>query len=119
MNVDNHGILYREGGPREMMIETLKSTDEGVAFIIEYGGKTIYFAGDLHWWSWMGESEADAERREAEYKLEMEKIRGRHFDTAFVVLDPRQEETLLVGHEYIHDDSRCRCCISDAFLEGL
>lgn len=92
MNVDNHGILYREGGPREMMIETLKSTDEGVAFIIEYAGKTIYFAGDLHWWSWMGESEADAERREAEYKLEMEKIRGRHFDTAFVVLDPRQEE---------------------------
>lgn len=30
--------------------------------------------------------------REAEYKLEMEKIRGRHFDAAFVVLDPRQEE---------------------------
>lgn len=92
MNVDNHGIFHHEGGPREMMIETLKSTDEGVAFIIQYAGKSLYFAGDLHWWSWIGDNEADEKRRENEYKHEMAKIKDRHFDAAFVVLDPRQEE---------------------------
>lgn len=92
LNVDNRGILKESSNPRDMKIETLKSTDEGVAFIIEYAGKTLYFAGDLHWWSWMGDNEEDEKRREQEYKHEMDKIRGRHFDAAFVVLDPRQEE---------------------------
>ena len=92
LNVDNRGVSKKEGGSRDIKIETLKSTDEGVAFLIKYAGKSIYFAGDLHWWSWMGESEADRERREREYKHEMGKIKGRHFDAAFVVLDPRQEE---------------------------
>lgn len=92
LNVDNRGVSKKDPGFHDIKIETLKSTDEGVAFIIEYAGKTIYFAGDLHWWSWPGESEEDRERREKEYKHEMSKIKGRHFDAAFVVLDPRQEE---------------------------
>ncbi|NCC00949.1 MAG: MBL fold metallo-hydrolase [Clostridia bacterium] len=92
LNVDNRGISKTSGGLRDMMIETLKSTDEGVAFIIEYAGKSIYFAGDLHWWSWIGDEDSEEKRREAEYKKEMAKIKNRHFDMAFVVLDPRQEE---------------------------
>ena len=31
-------------------IRTLRSTDEGVAFVVHYAGKTIYHAGDLNWW---------------------------------------------------------------------
>lgn len=92
LNVDNRGISKNSSNNRDMMIETLKSTDEGVAFIIEYAGKRIYFAGDLHWWSWMGDDSEDEKRREQEYKLEISKIKGCHFDAAFVVLDPRQEE---------------------------
>ena len=33
------------------VISTLKSTDEGVAFLVKTEGKTIYHAGDLHWWA--------------------------------------------------------------------
>ncbi len=33
-------------------IRTLRSTDEGVAFVVHYAGKTIYHAGDLNWWHW-------------------------------------------------------------------
>ena len=33
-------------------IETLKSTDEGVAYIVHSDGITIYHAGDLNWWHW-------------------------------------------------------------------
>ena len=51
----------------------------------------------------MGESEANKERREREYKHEMNKIKGRHFDAAFVVLDPRQEEHYWWGmDEFMH-----------------
>ena len=36
-------------------VRTLPSTDEGVAFWIEYQGIVIYHAGDLNWWHWEGE----------------------------------------------------------------
>ena len=31
-------------------VETLSSTDEGVAFLVTADGQTVYHAGDLHWW---------------------------------------------------------------------
>ena len=37
-----------------LTIHTYKSTDEGVAFLIEAEGKTIYHAGDLNNWIWEG-----------------------------------------------------------------
>lgn len=92
VNVDNRGVSTKPFGYHCLQIETLKSTDEGVAFIVEYLGKSIYFAGDLHWWTWIGSPEADEKFYEDAYKQEMEKIKGRHFDAAFAVLDPRQEE---------------------------
>ena len=33
-------------------ITCLKSTDEGVAFLVKCGEKTVYHAGDLNWWHW-------------------------------------------------------------------
>lgn len=41
-----------------MNIHTFKSTDEGVAFLVEYKGRMIYHAGDLNDWYWEGEDEA-------------------------------------------------------------
>ena len=35
-------------------VETLPSTDEGVAFLVTSGSQTVYHAGDLHWWHWGG-----------------------------------------------------------------
>ena len=64
------------------VISTLKSTDEGVAFLVKTEGKTIYHAGDLHWWDWPGEPEEDNKMMEQLYKAEMEyfiKNVGAHF----------------------------------------
>ena len=36
-------------------IASLKSTDEGVAFVVWAEGHSIYHAGDLNWWHWEGE----------------------------------------------------------------
>ena len=40
----------------DLQIQTLKSTDIGVAFIVNVEGVSIYHAGDLNWWHWEGEN---------------------------------------------------------------
>ena len=51
-----------------MKVETLKSTDEGVAFLVEAEGKTFYHAGDLNDWRWEGEDKAWNEKMEKDFK---------------------------------------------------
>ena len=81
-------------------VSTLTSTDEGVAFLVRIEGKTIYHAGDLHWWDWPGDPEEDNLRREREYKAEIEYLKNENIDYAFVVLDPRQEQSGSLGMDY-------------------
>ncbi|NCC63879.1 MAG: MBL fold metallo-hydrolase [Spirochaetia bacterium] len=84
----------RQIGPNEeasidsLLIRTLRSTDEGVAFVIEVEGKVIYFAGDLNHWHWEGESDQYNEQMAADYHLQLEYL-PQHLDLAFVPVDPR------------------------------
>ncbi len=99
----NHEILFvkagetyelygkKEDSGESLTVETLRSTDKGVAFLVTGEDFSLYHAGDLNLWKWEGESKAYNNNMEANYRREMEKIRGRHFDAAFVPLDPRQE----------------------------
>ena len=85
-------------GCREKIhIETLKSTDEGVAFIVELEGKQIYHAGDLNWWTWNGETKTEYENMTKAFFKEMDHLKDHHFDAAFVPLDPRQEDKFYLG----------------------
>ncbi len=84
----------------DLKVETLNSTDEGVAFIVTADNKTIYHAGDLHLWVWKHKSESNNKDMKEQFEKEMEKIKNRHFDAAFVVLDPRQEEQFHLGFDY-------------------
>lgn len=74
----------------DCVIETLKSTDEGVAFIVSYDQRCIYHAGDLNWWDW-GEEDSEEESRymESAYRQELERIAQRRFTVAMVPYDPR------------------------------
>lgn len=81
-------------------IETLTSTDEGVAFIVNVEEKNIYHAGDLNWWSWAGETEDEYEDMTSRFIKEMEKLKNRFFDLAFVPLDPRQDDRFWWGFDY-------------------
>lgn len=72
-------------------IRTLKSTDIGVAFIVSVEGKDIYHAGDLNLWLWSGESAEYNKNMKEKFIRQMERIKGLHFDVAFLPLDPRQE----------------------------
>lgn len=89
-------------------VETLFSTDEGVAFLVQADGRSIYHAGDLHWWHWPGEPEEDNEWHRQAFQKEMTYLSGKESDCAFVVLDPRQEEAGEWGMDYFLKTARSR-----------
>lgn len=93
----NQEYLFPDGCGGEIRLRTLKSTDCGVAFILEYQGLRIYHAGDLHWWHWEGEDKQWNNNMAASFKREMEKLRGLHLDVACVPLDPRLEDAYWWG----------------------
>lgn len=87
--------------PYGVTVETLPSTDEGVAFLITCEGKAIYHAGDLNWWHWEGEDKAWNRNMEVDFKRYIEPLRGRKIDLALAPLDPRQENAAGWGFRYL------------------
>ena len=81
-------------------VEALPSTDEGVAFLVTADETSVFHAGDLNDWVWEGEPEEDNEAITAKWRTEIARIEGRHFDLAFVVLDPRQEADFWRGIDW-------------------
>ena len=80
-----------------MRIAAYKSTDEGVAFLLEAEGKTIYHAGDLNNWRWKGEPDNWNRSMAEKYSAQIDKMAGMHMDVAFLPLDPRQEDDFYLG----------------------
>lgn len=81
---------------QQQKLTTFQSTDLGVAFLIEDGKEIIYHAGDLNDWVWEGESDEYNQQMTKDYQEQMrllaERLDGNEIDTAFVVLDQRQEK---------------------------
>ena len=84
----------------DIKIRTLKSTDAGVAFIVETPALKLYHAGDNNWWHWAGEPDGENEAMGAAYRNEIDKLRGEAFDIAFVPVDPRLGAEYLWGLDY-------------------
>ncbi|NLG02799.1 MAG: MBL fold metallo-hydrolase [Clostridia bacterium] len=89
--ISDHGIV----------IETLDSTDQGVAFLVSYDGKTIFHAGDLNWWYWEGETAQEKKSMEKRFKQEIDRLKGRPIDVAFFPTDPRLEAYYDYGLSYL------------------
>lgn len=83
-----------------LKVQTLKSTDEGVAFLVKTEEKTIYHAGDLNDWRWAGEPEDWNRQMKVNFQKYIEPLRDMHIDAAFLPLDPRQEENYALGFDY-------------------
>jgi hypothetical protein len=73
-------------------VKAYGSTDQGISFYVETGGKKIFHAGDLNDWHWKEESTAD-EIAEAEkfYQNELNILAGEVsvLDVVMFPLDPR------------------------------
>lgn len=84
-------------GKTALKIETFRSTDEGTAFYLTCGKHTLYHAGDLHLWLWQEEGEEWNRDMRNRFFRELEKLRGRHVEAAFLPLDKRQENYAYAG----------------------
>lgn len=90
-------------------IETLSSTDEGVAFLVALpDGLTLFHAGDLNWWHWEGEDPAWNRNMEVNFKRYVEPLRGRKIDLAMLPLDPRLGEDGFWGPRYFLETADIR-----------
>ena len=109
---DNKGAVVMKAHEKKEVagieIETLRSNDMGVAFLVKAEEKTIYHAGDLNWWHWNGEPEEDNEYYKKTFQDEMKYLEGKKIDLAFMLLDPRQEDKYCWGMNYFleHTDSK-------------
>lgn len=73
-----------------VLVETLASTDEGVAFLLTVGEETIFHAGDLNWWHWEGESDPWNPKMAEDFQRICTALEGRFISLAMLPLDPRQ-----------------------------
>lgn len=103
------GLVVRTGpdsrrifpGGREgvLGVSTIGSTDCGVAFVVNYAGKTVYHAGDLHWWAWPDDTPEEERDMKNRYFAEIAKLRDVHLDAAFLPLDPRLGANYWMGFD--------------------
>ena len=98
------GSKYRVG---DLKIETLRSTDTGVAFYVEVNGVSLYHAGDLHNWRWEGAGDLVKGLMDTNYKAQIRRLAGRKINLAFIPLDPRLEKHQFLGIDYFmeHTDA--------------
>ena len=95
----------------DLTVRALKSTDAGAAFLVKADGLCIYHAGDLNWWHWEGEPEKDNEKMGRDYRTQMDTLRGEEIDIAFVPVDPRLEESCLLGLDYFMEAAGARLVV--------
>lgn len=95
--------------PGGEVLDTLLSTDCGVAFVLTCGEGTLFHAGDLNDWSWPGDSDQDRAAMSRAFRAQIDKLRGTPVDEAFFPLDPRLREHTGDGLLYFLETvPRCR-----------
>ena len=95
-------------GGELLKIKTLRSTDCGVAYLIDYCGKVIYHSGDLHMWVWQGASEYQNREMENTYIKEISKMSACNIDVAFAVLDGRQDGDFYRGMKALLEECKIK-----------
>jgi len=95
-DVEAGGLRMSAGDVLEIgsvRVEAFGSTDQGVSFLVQADGHSIFHAGDYNFWHWKHESTPE-EIREADEAFEriLAELRGKHVDLAFFPVDPRMGE---------------------------
>lgn len=119
--IKNRGIKIQPGKSYDiddLQVQTLFSTDEGVAFIVKVENKYLYHAGDLHWWHWIGEPEKDNKYQAGMFKKEISKIKDINFDLMMIPLDPRLATTAWWGMDYILKNINVKYALPMHFSEN-
>lgn len=102
--IDNLYIV-REGDQvtiNQIKLNIFGSTDEGVSFLVDLEGLSIFHAGDLNWWKWADDSPEEEKAMEDAFKNIISHLvnQGTKIDLAFFPVDRRLEDNYLCGGQY-------------------
>ncbi len=107
--------VYEDGAVK---VQTFKSTDEGVAFLVTLDCIRIYHAGDLNWWHWDEEPKDRNGDMAARFKQEVSLIQPyQPIDIAFLTADPRQEQAALWGMTFFLEQINVKAAFPMHFWE--
>ncbi len=90
----------------DLTCSTLRSTDQGAAFLVQCEGKLFYHAGDLNCWAWDSAPAYQREAMKEAYREELSLLVGKEIFAAFVPLDPRLEGSYALGMKYFLETAR-------------
>ena len=108
--LERHADIFRIGADEELrfdgiVVRTLGSTDEGVAYVVETPEGVVFHSGDLNWWHWEGEPDEFNEGMEARFKEEISKLGKRNIDVAFIPVDQRLEAAKYLSIDYLMENA--------------
>ncbi|MBP3656028.1 MAG: hypothetical protein J6K32_04945 [Clostridia bacterium] len=100
----HRGIRMEPGDERSfgpVNVRAFGSTDEGVSFLVEVAGVSLFHAGDLNLWHWRDESSVtEIEKAERAFYDCVAPIPVGTIDVAFFPVDPRQGSMYDAGAGY-------------------
>ena len=90
-------------------VETLRSTDAGVAFYVMTNGATFFHAGDLNDWSFEGADDLTTWKMRREFQTEIKRLASKDINIAFVPMDPRLGKNQWNAVDFILEQTDAEC----------
>lgn len=94
-------LTLANGEETHIMMETIKSTDQGLAFLLRVDNQRIFHTGDLNCWVWETDTVNEVNHMKTRYKRVIEKLNGREIHLAMAPLDPRQGKYYRLSMDYL------------------
>ncbi|MBQ7921520.1 MAG: MBL fold metallo-hydrolase [Clostridia bacterium] len=95
----------------DIQVQTLRSTDCGVAFLVTVEGKRIYHAGDLCLWLWEGMDRNESRQMMGTFMKYVSPLKNIPIDLAFLTLDNRQEKGAYLNMDYYMRHFMIEACV--------
>ena len=86
--------------PCGTQVQTLLSTDKGVAYLVTCPEGVLYHAGDLNDWSIPETPEKERKQMRGSFRASLSRLKGLSIDAAFLPLDPRLGDNYAEGFLY-------------------
>lgn len=84
-------------------VQTILSTDAGVAYLVRCPEGVLFHAGDLNDWAMPNASETERRQMRGSFRAEINRLKGSSIDIAFFPLDPRLGDSYADGFLYFLD----------------
>ncbi len=94
-------LELENGEKNHIRMETIPSTDQGLAFLLNVCGQRIFHTGDLNCWVWETDSVNQVNHMKTKYKRLIERLNGRDIYLAMAPLDPRQGKYYKLSMDYL------------------